>query len=184
MSFGNTSFKSGGISPYIVGGSALVFGAMSLVMAALPSTPSIIETGGGEGLNAIVSGITAIAGYTIWQKKDTFTAWLGGALIVSLLVYGQYKVDTGRAMDVASAAGSAAMSAATAATNAAANSAGGSYYQYAAPKGRESDGAYRALGQQEMAECQSGEKWTKTPTGAQYCQQGTCPIAKCGTAGM
>ena len=181
----NPNFRSGGISPYVVGGSAVIFGAMSLVMAAMPSTPSIIETGGGEGLNAIVSGATALAGYTIWQKKDTFTAWLGGALIVSLLVYGKYTVDTGRAMDVASAAGTAAISAATAATNAAANSAGGSYYQYSQPKGNGAiGGEYRALGAQESAECTSGAKWTKTPVGAQYCQQGTCPIAKCGTAGL
>ena len=179
------SYKSGGIAPYIVGGAAAIFGALSLVMAAMPSTPSIIETGGGEGLNAIVSGVTAIAGYTIWQKKDTFTAWLGGALIASLLVYGQYKVDTGRAMDVASAAGSAAMSAATAATNAAANSAGGSYYQYSQPKGQVAiGGEQRALGAQEAEQCRIGAKWTRTPAGAQYCQQGTCPIAKCGTAGL
>ena len=174
------SYKSGGgIAPYIVGGAAAVFGAMSVLMAAMPSTPSIIETGAGEGMNAIVSGITAVAGMIIWKKKDTFTAVLGGALIASLIVYGQYRVDTSRALDVASAAGSAAMNAATAATNAAANSANGSYYQYApsptAPKEQ-----YRHLTTAELSECNTGAKWTQTEAGQRNCSTKMCPVSSCG----
>ena len=173
-------YKSGGgIAPYIVGGAAAVFGAMSVLMAAMPSTPSIIETGAGEGMNAIVSGITTVAGVIIWKKKDTFTAVLGGALIVSLLVYGQYRVDTSRALDVASAAGSAAMNAATAATNAAANSANRSYYQYA-PQQTAPKGQYRHLTPAELSECNTGAKWTKSEAGQRNCSTKMCDIATCG----
>lgn len=173
-------YKSGGISPYVVGGGMVLFGGLSAVMSMFSDADPIINTTHGNGANAIFAIVTAGIGFLIFKSRNSLAAWGFGACAIALMAYGHYTVDVKRTVNVATAAGEAAMSAASAATNAAQNSASTSYYQYSQPKG----GNYRNLGALENQQCDEGRlPWTKTQIGIEYCSSRTCPVDKCTLPG-
>lgn len=188
----NNSYTSGGATPVIIGAAALVLGSVSILTSFSQSASAIIQTGLGNGADAIVSVLVAASGLLIWKNKNTMAAIFFAGLVISLIVYGQYKVDTKRAVNVMGAAASAAATAASAATTAATSEYNSSYpqrgktesYPEYQANGAWEEKPWRKLGRLEAKQCRDGNHaWTKTEAGKYYCDLGECPIEKCGTEG-
>lgn len=112
---------NGGPLSTFIGISALALGSIS-VLTCLGNSPAIIDTGFGNGANAVVSAFTALVGWKIWKLGNGLAAVVFGLLVASLTAYGGYSVDHVRAISVVTNAGTAAISATGAAAGAAVNS--------------------------------------------------------------
>ncbi len=160
----------------IVGVLAFVIGAVS-VITCFGKGVAIINTGSGNGVNAIVSIITAFVGIYIYRSGNTMAALLLAMLFASLLFYGNYRVDGQRAVNVVAAAGSAAVSAASSAVTAAGSAASNSISSSGVSGSGALKPGHRWLTSKEVAWChQKGSK-------SKGCVTSQCAIKNCGTKG-
>ena len=173
------SYKSGGIAPYLVGGSMLFFGGLSTLTALMTNADSIINTGAGEGANAVVSIVTAGFGYAVLKSKSTLAAIGFGIAAIALIVGMKWAVGVRQAIDITSAVAGKTVEIVGDVSASTANSANGSYYQYAPQQGVPKD-QYRHLTPAELSECNTGAKWTKSEAGMRNCSTKMCPVSSCG----
>ena len=176
------SFQSreGGLTPLVVGGLSMVFGFIS-VFTCFGSGGAIIDTGSGNVANVITSLLTMLFGFLIWRSGNKLAAVIFAMLLISLVVYGNFKFDGKRAVSVAAAASSAAVNAAgsavTAAGGAAIDSVGGANVGNSVTSSGGLKGGHRWLTQKELSWCATKQSKSKG------CVTKQCAVNKCGVKG-
>lgn len=169
------SYRSRGLLPVIVGSAAIIVGAISTLTSLAGN--SIVETGVGNGANSVASILLLVTGFLLIKNGTTYAAILYGALVISLLTYGNYRVDTERTFGVIAAAGSAAVNA----TSAAASSVS-SAPSFQASHSQSNNGLHagnRWLTTKELEWCARSSKNGQS----KGCKTRQCPTTKCGVKG-
>ncbi len=173
-------YKSGGALPVVIGSAAVLIGLVSVVTS-FGNGSAIINTGGGNGANAVVSILAVGIGLAILKNRNTLSAVLFALLVGSLIWYGNYKVDAKRTVDVVVAAGSAAASSAGTAVTAATHSATNHRQQAHQSQSNSSGlkGGHRWLAAGERQWCLE----SPLNKNSLACKTQQCAINKCGPVG-
>lgn len=170
----------GGILPLIIGVAAMIIGVVS-VLTCFGKNPAIINTGAGNGANAVVSVLVFFTGLYIFKFRNTLAAVLFVLLFTSLTYYGNYKVDGQRAVQVVAAAGGAVVTAAgsavTAAGGAAIDSVSNANVGNSVASSGGLKGGHRWLTQKELNWCAAKKSKSKG------CVTNQCAVNNCGAKG-